>query len=185
MEPIMALIIGIILSFFFFAVLLYNRLVGLSSRCDAAWSDIDVQLKRRHDLVPNLVETVKGYAHHEQETLDKVIRARNAALATTGVDGKAQAEQLLSSAIKGVFVLAEAYPALRANEHFLSLQKNLSEVEDHLQMSRRYYNGTVRDMNVACETFPSLIVANAFRFSKREFFQVEASERENAAVQFS
>lgn len=163
---------------------LYNRLVRLRNQGDESWSGIDVQLKRRYDLIPNIVETVKGYAKHEQQTFENVIKARNSAMSTSGVADKAQAENLLSGALKSVFALAEAYPELKANTNFLDLQKSLTEVEDNLQLARRYYNAVVRDLNTACESFPSVIVANMFGFSKRSYFEIAESEKANVKVQF-
>ncbi len=161
---------------------LYNRLVALRNQGDEAWSGIDVQLKRRYDLVPNLVETVKGYAQHEQGTFEKVIQARNAAIASSGIQAKAAAEQELAGALKGIFALAESYPELKANESFLSLQKSLSEIEDSLQLARRYYNAVVRDLNIACESFPSVFVAKLFGFSNRQYFEISDGERANVQV---
>jgi len=136
----------------------YNRLVGLRQRSEAAWSDIDVQLKRRTDLVPNLVETVKGYAAHERGTLEQVIRARGAAVAARTPEARAQAENVLTAALRQLVALAEAYPELRANEQFTALQGSLGEIEEAIQDSRRYYNAVVRDLNIAIETFPSNVL---------------------------
>ncbi len=161
---------------------LYNKLVRLRNQGDEAWSGIDVQLKRRYDLIPNLVETVKGYAKHEQGTFEKVIQARNAAIACSGVQAKAAAENELAGALKGIFALAESYPELKANESFSALQKSLSEIEDSLQLARRYYNAVVRDLNIACESFPSVLVAKSFSFSKRQYFEISDGERANVQV---
>ena len=163
---------------------LYNRLVALRNQSDEAWSGIDVQLKRRYDLIPNIVETVKGYAQHEQGTLEKVIQARNAAISTSGVEGKAAAENQLTGALKSIFALAESYPDLKANQNFSELQRSLSEIEENLQLARRFYNAVVRDLNTACESFPSVLVANIFGFSKRQFFEIADGERANVKVQF-
>src|SRR2546428_10850552 len=142
----------------------YNKLVGLRVRSDEAWSDIDVQLKRRTDLVPNLVETVKGYAAHERTTLDAVTRARGAAVAAQTPETRAQAENALTGALRQLFALAEAYPDLKANANFIQLQGSLSEIEDAIQSARRYYNAVVRDLNTSVQTFPSNFVASFFQF---------------------
>jgi LemA protein len=154
----------------------YNRLVALRQRSESAWSDIDVQLKRRTDLVPNLVETVKGYAAHERGTLEQVIRARGAAVAARTPETRVQAENVLTDALRQLFALAEAYPELRANEQFVALQGSLGEIEESIQSSRRYYNAVVRDLNTAIETFPSNFLATFFRFVKRAYFEVDRPE---------
>jgi LemA protein len=159
-----------------FAVVTYNRLVGLRQRSQAAWSDIDVQLKRRTDLVPNLVETVKGYAAHERGTLDQVIRARGAAVGAVSPEARAQAESQLSGALRQLFALAENYPALKANQTFQTLQHTLSEIEAAVQDSRRYYNAVARDLNTAIESFPSNFVASFFRFARRAYFELDRPE---------
>ncbi|HEY7363875.1 MAG TPA: LemA family protein [Methylomirabilota bacterium] len=159
-----------------FAVVTYNRLIGLRQRSEAAWSDIDVQLKRRTDLVPNLVETVKGYAAHERATLEHVVRARGAAVAAGTPEARAQAEGQLSAALRQLFALAEAYPQLKANRNFQSLQHSLTEIEGAVQDSRRYYNAVARDLNTAIESFPSNFVATFFRFARRAYFELERPE---------
>jgi LemA protein len=159
-----------------FAVATYNRLVGLRQRSEEAWSDIDVQLKRRTDLVPNLVETVKGYAAHEKTTLDQVVRARGAAMSATTPAARAEAENQLTGALRQLFALSESYPALKANENFQSLQASLAEIEDAIQSSRRYYNAVVRDLNTAIESFPSNVIASFGRFMKRQYFELERPE---------
>ncbi len=163
----------------------YNGLVRLRNMAEEGWSGIDVQLKRRYDLIPNIIETVKGYATHEQETFEKVTEMRSKAINAGSVKEQAEAENMLSGALKSIFALSENYPDLKANENFKQLQETLAEVEDKIQMSRRYYNGTVRDLNIKCETFPSVIVANMFGFRKRDYFEIEESERENVKVSFS
>ncbi len=168
----------------FLIVYYYNRFIKLKNQIDNAWSDIDVQLKRRYDLIPNIVETVKGYAKHEKETLENVIKARNMAMDASSVQEKAQSENILTGALKSIFALAEAYPDLKANQNFLSLQQTLTEIEDSLQMARRYYNAVVRDYNVLCESFPSVLVANQFHFTKRDFFEIDEKEKENVKVKF-
>jgi LemA protein len=168
-----------------YAIQLYNRLVRLGNAGDGAWSDIDVQLKRRCELVPNLVETVKGYASHEAGTLERVTAARGAALGARELGERAAAEGSLSKAIGSLLAVAEAYPELEADEAFLALQRELSGLEDAIQNARRYYNAVVRDLNTSCETFPSNLVAARFGFAKRPYFELEApAEREAPAVRF-
>lgn len=165
-------------------ILAYNRFIRLRKRTDEAWSDIDVQLKRRHDLIPNLVETVKGYATHEREAFENVTKARATAISATGAAQKAQAENMLSGALKSLFAVAEAYPQLRASENFSRLQEELSDTENKIQAARRFYNGNVRDLNTALEVFPSNIVAKAFGFKSAEFFEIEGEERKPVEVKF-
>jgi LemA protein len=163
----------------------YNSLVRLKVTCDNAWSDIDVQLKRRYDLIPNIVETVKGYATHEKSTLEGVVAARNQAMSAQGPAAKGEAEGMLTGALRQVFALAEAYPQLRAVESFTQLQGTLNEIEDTLQNARRYYNAVVRDFNTMIEQFPSNIVAGMGNFKEREFFQISApADREVPKVSF-
>jgi LemA protein len=167
------------------AIAIYNRLVGLRNAAEGAWSDVDVQLKRRWDLVPNLVETVKGYASHEQQTFTQVTEMRSRAMAETDPAAKADAEQGLTRALRGLFAVAEAYPELRASENFRALQGDLGSIEEAIQAARRYYNAIVRDLNTACETFPSVLVANAFGFAKRDYFELDdEAERSAPAVSF-
>lgn len=176
--------IGIIVLAFGYFIFVYNKLVGLATQADEAWSGIDVQLKRRYDLIPNLVETVKGYAKHESQTLEKVIQARNQAMQASGIEDKINAENQLTSTLKTLFALSESYPDLKANTNFLELQKSLSSIEDELSRARRYYNAVTRDYNILCQTFPSFIIANMTGFRKRPFFEAAESERENVKVQF-
>ena len=154
----------------------YNKLVGLRQRSEEAWSDIDVQLKRRTDLVPNLVETVKGYAAHERGTLDAVVRARGAAVSAQTPESRAQAENARTGALRQLFALAEAYPDLKANQSFRDLQSSLGEVEETIQSSRRYYNAVVRDFNTTIDSFPSNQIALFFRFVKRQYFELDRPE---------
>jgi LemA protein len=169
----------------FIIVGMYNSLVGLKVQCDNAWSDIDVQLKRRYDLIPNLVETVKGYAAHEKGTLEGVVAARNRAMTSEGPAAKAEAEGALTSALRQVFALAEAYPQLRAVESFTQLQNTLNQIEDSVQNARRYYNAVVRDLNTKIARFPSNIIAGMFNFKPREFFEISApAERDVPKVSF-
>lgn len=159
-----------------FVIVFYNRLVGLTQRSQEAWSDVDVQLKRRTDLVPNLVETVEGYAAHERGTLDAVTRARAAAATAGSPEARARAENQLTEALRQLFAVAEAYPELKASENFRSLQGSLADIEEDVQSSRRYYNAVVRDLNTTVETFPSNMVAAFFRFAKRAYFELERPE---------
>ena len=162
----------------------YNRLVTLRNRAKEAFSDIDVQTKRRYDLIPNLVETVKGYMAHERQVFEKVTEARTRAMGAGG-SAKAEAENILSGALKTLFAVSENYPQLRANENFLKLQDELSDTENKIQAARRFYNGNVRDLNTKIETFPTNLIANAFGFSKMEFFGVDTdAERQPIAVKF-
>jgi LemA protein len=178
------ILIGLVL-IVVFAVAMYNGLVRLKVQCDNAWADIDVQLKRRYDLIPNLVETVKGYAAHEKGTLEAVINARNRAMSATGPADKAEAENMLSGALKSLFALSEAYPQLRAIESFTSLQNSLTQIEDTVQNARRYYNAVVRDLNTKILQFPTNIFAGMLGFKQREFFEVSApAEREAPKVSF-
>ncbi len=165
-------------------ILLYNSLVKLREQVDAAWSDIDVQLKRRYDLIPNLVETVKGYAGHEKDTLESVIEARSRAMSAQGPAEQAEAENMLTGALKSLFALSEDYPELRAAENFRDLQGTLSELEDHIQKSRRYYNAVVRDYNTKIGQVPSNLVARSFGFKEREFFEIAEAERAAPEVSF-
>ena len=178
------ILIGLVL-IVVFAIAMYNGLVRLKVQCDNAWADIDVQLKRRYDLIPNLVETVKGYAAHEKGTLEAVINARNRAMSATGPADKAEAENMLSGALKSLFALSEAYPQLRAIESFTSLQNSLTQIEDTVQNARRYYNAVVRDLNTKILQFPTNIFAGMLGFKQREFFEVSApAEREAPKVSF-
>jgi len=175
----------VLLLLVFIVVGMYNGLVKLKVQCDNAWSDIDVQLKRRYDLIPNLVETVKGYASHEKGTLEDVVAARNRAMSSQGPAAKAEAEGALTSALRQVFALAEAYPQLRAVESFNQLQATLNQIEDSVQNARRYYNAVVRDLNTKIQVFPSNIIASMFNFKPREFFEISApAEREVPKVSF-
>jgi len=170
----------------FILIGMYNSLVRLKVQVDNAWADIDVQLKRRYDLIPNLVETVKGYAAHEKGTLEAVINARNRAMTATGPVDKAIAENQLSGALKSLFALSEAYPQLRAIGGFTSLQNSLTQIEDTVQNARRYYNAVVRDLNTKIQQFPTNIFAGMLGFKPREFFEVTAStEREAPKVSFN
>ena len=163
-----------------YLVAIYNKLVSLRAGMDASWSDIDVQLKRRYDLIPALVDTVKGYKEYEGDTLERVIEARQKGISAGSMDEKAAAANMLSGALGKMFALAEAYPDLKANTNFLKLQDELSNLEDAIQNARRYYNAIVRDYNAKIESFPDLFVAQKFNFTKRDYFELEESEAEAA-----
>jgi LemA protein len=179
-------VLGLIVLVIIVVIGMYNSLVRLKVQADNAWADIDVQLKRRYDLIPNLVETVKGYAGHEKGTLEAVIKARNQAMAATSPGEKAAAENMLSGTLKSLFALSEAYPQLRAIESFTSLQNSLSQIEDTVQNARRYYNAVVRDLNTKIQQFPTNIFAGMLGFKTREFFEVSATaEREAPKVSFN
>lgn len=166
-------------------VVIYNRFIRGKNLVQEAWSGIDVQLKRRHDLIPNLIESVKGYMHYEQKVLENVVNLRSRSMSAEGVKEKAEVEGELSRALKSVFALAEAYPDLKANQSFLNLQSNLAGIEDQIQLARRYYNGAVRDFNILVESFPSVVVARIFGFQLAEFFEIESAvEREVTSVKF-
>jgi LemA protein len=163
-----------------YGIMTFNALTRLRQLVSNAWADIDVQLKRRHDLIPNLVATVKGHAGYERGTLDAVVEARNRAVSANGPAAAGEAERVLAGAVRQIFVLAEAYPELQAGESYLALQKNLTEIEDHIQNARRYYNAVVRDSNIKIQQFPSNVVANLFRFQEAEY--VGLSDRGEGAV---
>ena len=172
-------VLGVVL---LWVIVVFNGLITKRNRVDEAWSDIDVQLKRRYDLIPNLVETVKGYAKHESGVFEKVTQARAAAMGAKTLPEHAKAENMLSSTLKSLFAVAEAYPDLKANQNFLDLQNELTDAEDKIQAARRFYNGNVRDFNTALQVFPSNIVGSAFGFKARDFFEL-GSEAERATPQ--
>ncbi len=178
------ILIGAVVLALLYGVALYNGFVRLATRVDEAWSDIDVQLKRRYDLIPNLVNTVKGYAAHESGVFEKVTEARSKAMQAGSVGDHAAAENMLSGALKSLFAIAEAYPDLKANTNFLELQRELSDTENKIQASRRFYNGTVMELNTKVDMFPSNIVAKMFNFVKREFFEIEEGQKEPVKVEF-
>ncbi len=178
-------LIVVVAAIIFFLIALYNSLVQLKVRADSAWSDIDVQLKRRHDLIPNLVETVKGYAAHEKTTFENIAKWRSAAMNATAPADRAQAEGQLTMALKSLFAVAENYPQLRANENFMSLQNSLAQIESDVQNARRYYNAVVRDYNTRIQSFPANMFAASLGFEPRQFFELEApGEREVPSVKF-
>ncbi|MCX6766499.1 MAG: LemA family protein [Candidatus Moranbacteria bacterium] len=181
---IMWVILGIVVLAVLWAVAVYNGLIRLKNRVDEAWSDIDVQLKRRYDLIPNLVNTVKGYASHEKEVFEKVTEARTRAMGAQSAGDKAQAENALSQTLKSLFAVAEAYPDLKANQNFLELQRELTDTEDKIQASRRFYNGNVRDFNTKIQVFPNNVFAGMLGFSAREFFEAAGGEKEAVKVEF-
>lgn len=178
-------ILAIVAVIALFAITVYNSLIVLKNKVDEGWSDIDTQLKRRYDLIPNMVETVKGYAKHESATFEKVTQARSMAMQANTPEEKAKAENMLTSTLKSLFAVAENYPELKANQNFMDLQATLKEIEEHIQMSRRYYNGTVRDFNTKLQVFPNNIIAGMLGFKNREFFEIEDEERKNVKVSFS
>jgi LemA protein len=165
-------------------VMVYNRLVALRQTCNQAWGDIDVQLKQRHDVVPNLVETVKGYASHESETLEAVIKARQTAIDASSIKDLAGAENMLSGALRQLFALSENYPDLKANQNFLSLQNELADLENKIAAARRFFNNATGEFNTAAEQFPAVIIANMFGFTQRDFFEVGDAERAAPSVKF-
>lgn len=180
------IILGIIAILIIWFIAVYNKLIGLKNRTDEASSDIDVQTKRRYDLIPNLVETVKGYAKHEKEVFENVTKARAEAMSSKGMADQAAAENQITQALKSVFALAENYPELKANDNFARLQEDLKDTEDKIEASRRFYNGNVRDFNIAIEIFPSNMVANMFGYKRRELFEAKnAAEKEPVKVDFN
>ncbi len=175
------IILGIIVVIAIYAIMLYNRMVSLRQVVNQAWSDISVQLKQRHDLVPNLVETVKGYAAHERGTFEAVTQARNAAVAASSPEAQAKAENMLTGALRQLFAVAEAYPDLKANQNFLQLQSDLSDLENKIAAARRFFNNAVQEFNTAIQSFPMVLVAGPMGFTQRTFFEVDEGER--AAVE--
>ena len=174
------ILLGVIVLSVVWVISMYNGLVKLKVRVEEAWADIEVQLKRRYNLIPNLVNAVKGYATHEKELFENVTKARANAMNAQGVEEKGKAENMLSGTLKSLFAVAENYPNLKANENFLSLQADLTDTEDKIMYSRRFYNGNVRDLNTKIQVFPSNIIANSFGFKMREMFEVENSEERKA-----
>lgn len=181
---ILTILIIIVAAILLWVVAVFNRLIVLRNRTREAFSDIDVQLKRRYDLIPNLVETVKGYAAHERELFEKVTEARTRAMGAQTIKEKGEAENVLSGTLKTLFAVAENYPQLKASENFLELQRELTDTEDKIQAARRFYNANVRDLNIKIETFPANIIANIFAFKHMEFFGAEETEKEPVKVKF-
>jgi len=185
MMILVVILVAIVILLTLYGVSVYNSLIKLRNMVRNAWSDIDVQLKKRHDLIPNLVETVKGYAAHEKTVLENVTKARSMAAQAKGPEESAQAENMLTQALRQLFAVVENYPDLKANQNFLALQEELRNVENQIQEARRYYNAVVRDYNIRTESFPSNIIASIFNFKKEEFFEIEEpEEREVPRVQF-
>jgi LemA protein len=181
----MFIILGLIIVILLWLIFSYNGLVTFRNRAREAWADIDVQLKRRYDLIPNLVESVKGYAGHERELFEKVTEARSKAMGAGSLKEKGEAENALSQTLKTLLAVAENYPQLKASENFLELQKELSDTENKIQAARRFYNGNVRDLNTKIESFPTNMIAGIFGFQRMEFFEIEeAAEREAPKVSF-
>jgi LemA protein len=177
-------VLGIIVLIVIIVAVMYNSLVQLRVRSDSAWSDIDVQLKRRHDLIPNLVETVKGYAAHEKGTFENIAKFRSMAMQATGPADKAAAENQLSGALKSLFAVAENYPQLQASQEFTQLQGSVNQTEDSIQNARRYYNAVVRDLNTKIQSFPTNLLAGTFGFQQKQFFETAVADREPVAVKF-
>ncbi|MBI2984274.1 MAG: LemA family protein [Candidatus Kerfeldbacteria bacterium] len=185
MENILWIAIGIVLVLLLWLIGAYNGLIRLRNQTDEAWSDIDVQLKRRYDLIPNLVETIKGYASHERQLFERVTSARAAAISAQGPRAKGEADVGLTGALKSLFAVAEAYPQLKANENFAKLQDELSDTENKVQAARRFYNGNVRDFNTRAQQFPTNMIAGMLGFKPREFFELEQeAAKEPVAVKF-
>jgi LemA protein len=185
MEPILLGLLVVVAVLAIWVIGIYNGLIKLNVRTDEAWSDIDVQLKRRYDLIPNLINTVKGYAAHESGVFERVTEARTKAMGAQTAGEKGQAENMLSDTLKSLFAVAENYPDLKANTNFLELQRELSDTENKIQASRRFYNGNVRDLNTKIQVFPDSIVANMLKIKKRDFFEIEEeAQKEVPKVEF-
>lgn len=185
MNIMLLVVLGLAVLLVLYVIATFNGLITLRTRAEEAWSDIDIQLKRRNDLIPNLINTVKGYATHEKAVFENVTKARAASLGAGTVAEKAAAENMLSSTLKSLFAVAEAYPDLKANQNFLELQRELSDTENKIEYSRRFYNGNVRDLNIKTQVFPANLIANSFGFKPKEMFEVKnAAEKEVPKVQF-
>ena len=185
MSNLLWIILGVIVLVVLWVIFAFNRLVLLRNRAREAWSDIEVQLKRRYDLIPNLVETVKGYAKHESQTFENVTKARAAAISGGSMHDRAQKEDALSGALKSIFAVAEAYPELKANTNFLELQRELSDTENKIQASRRFFNSNVLGLNTKIETFPTNLIASSFGFAKEEFFDLDETPAQREPVKVS
>jgi LemA protein len=175
---------GIVLIIILWAIATYNRFVSLRNRVEEGFSTMDVYMKKRYDLVPNLVETVKGYAKHESSTFENVVKARNLAMSAQTVEQRAEGENMLTGTLRSLFALAESYPELKANQNFLDLQGQLTSLENDIASSRKYYNALVRDFNIAREAFPSVIIAGMMHLEKKAMFEIDEPERQNVKVQF-
>ncbi len=186
MSLTLIIILSIIAVIIVWAIVMYNGLISRVNRAKEAWADIDVQLKRRYNLIPNLIESVKGYAAHEKTVFEDVTKARGAAMGASGTQGKAHAENMLSSTLKSLFAVAEAYPDLKANENFLQLQRELTDTEDKIQAARRFYNGNVRDLNTSIQQFPTNTMAHMFNISEQEMFELDEGDaaQKPVAVKF-
>ncbi|OGF20866.1 hypothetical protein A2Y83_04220 [Candidatus Falkowbacteria bacterium RBG_13_39_14] len=185
MPTLLTVLLAAAIILILWLIAIYNGLIRSKNRTEEAWSDIDVQLKRRYDLIPNLINTVKGYAAHEKELFEKVTQARTQAMGAGSPKDKAAAENALSGTLKSLFAVAENYPNLKANENFAKLHDELSDTENKIQAARRFYNGNVRDLNIKLEVFPTNLIAGALGFKKRDFFEIEdEKERENVEVKF-
>ncbi len=184
MSLVVWILLGVVVLVLLYGIITYNRFVTLRNRIENSWAQIDVQLQRRHDLIPNLVETVKGYASHESGTLEAVVQARNAAMSAQGPAQQGQAENMLSGALKSLFALSEAYPDLKANQNFAQLQEELSGTEGKIAYARQFYNDVVNRYNTLTETFPSVIIANMANFHEREYFETDTASRQNIQVSF-
>ncbi len=180
------IILAVVVVIVLWIIAIYNGFIKLVTRTKEAWADIDVQLKRRYDLIPNLINTVKGYASHEKETFQKVTEARTMAMGAQGVAASGQAENMLTGALKSLFAVSESYPDLKANENFLELQRELSDTENKIQAARRFYNTNVRDLNIKVQSFPQNVIAGMFKFTKMEFFEIDddSEAKEPVEVKF-
>jgi len=178
------IILGVVVIIAIYGIAVYNGLVSLRQKVAEAWADIDVQLKRRYDLIPNLVETVKGYAKHESTVFEDVTKARSQAMNASGLHDKSEAENMLSGTLKSLFAVSESYPELKANENFLELQRELSDTENKIQASRRFYNSVVMSLNTKIESFPDSLIASIGKFEKKEYFEIAEGEKENVKVSF-
>ena len=184
MGVALLVIVGLVVLAVLWLIASYNRMVSLKNQIDNAWAQIDVQLKRRYDLIPNVVETVKGYASHEKEVFENVAAARSAMMGAQGVEAQAQAQNQITQALKSLFAVAEAYPELKANENFMALQQELSGTENTIAQARQIYNDTVASLNTMIQSFPSSVIANSFGFRPREYFPMEDAAREPPKVSF-
>lgn len=184
MSNFLLIIISFVILIILWFIGIYNSLIRSKIRVEEAWSDIEIQLKRRYDLIPNLVEIVKGYAGHEKEVLERVIEARSRAMNAQTIKEHREAENLLSGTLKTLFALAESYPNLKANQNFLELQRELTDTEDKIQAARRFYNSNVRDYNIKIRIFPNNLVANLLKLKPKEFFDIEEREKEGIKIQF-
>jgi len=174
--------IGVVLIIIIWAISIYNSLITLRIRSEEAWSDIDVQLKRRYNLIPNLVETVKGYAQHEKTVFENVTKARTAAINAAGVEAQSKAENMLSDALKSLFAVAENYPNLKASDNFAKLQDELTDTENKIEAARRFYNSNIRDLNIKIDRFPDKMIAGSFSFKKKEMFELDLEEERKAVT---